>query len=843
MIKKLIQLERGDIDWKTWASGNLYFVFKHICFNVDSGFDGPISLECLLDFKLPVDLNISKYESSAKNIIESYSQEELEGISELVFSFAKNYQNNSCCFFSELYEKLKKRALKSTFKEILTPGSGVKIQNERLFTTTQFFTDDYMARYLIKESLSAKVKVIDVACGGGNFLTIALEEMFNAKCLNSNHDYSSIVENLLSSQLIGFDIDQSMVELSRISLYTKGSTLAKTLLKVEPVIQPYRSQYGFYDIKEKIELGIDKSQPTMFLTNPPFAGKRDITEDLREHLKGNFPLSNGDMCVSFLQNMMSIMQENDVLGVVIQKSWMNLKSFNNFREMFLNDYKLTSCIDLGAGAFQAISGEKASVALVSIHKNQKHERYKTLFVNLTGLTFNEKKRILNTGDIKDLSVNVDLKLLNIHGDNSFKYQLGSTVLNILNANGSYRDFATPMQGSSTGDHKKFIDFIWKRKDDKEWKLVSKGGGYCQWFGLNHYCVRWGDNGELIRQNKGSALRNVDKLEKTQLVFSDTGTLGLNVRLKIEGQIFVASGPGIHVKEGDVYSHLAYLNSILASYLIRNFSPKLTIAAGYIGMLPMTKEIAFNEELSAQSKEVIKLKKVKHNYLVNNYLYEFDNFNTDGNKIIEVVLSNIISDVKCAFKIFQLEDDINSKIFHLLSLPLDEIENIDKKMYPRKYLPFDSYNITDLDNVIFSSLDKATEFKGCKTKGNILGNDNVMSVLSSHFDPDINNIMGILSGNINGLNKTIVLYFEDFLHKLVLKCMGFNDISNWSEIKMNIKDVEFNSQVLFPNIQVECEEHLSLSFTSWLSNRLPVIHLEVFKGAPILHFYENFLELK
>jgi len=847
MIKKLIQLEHGAIDWNTWASGNLYFVFKRICLDVDSMGSDSVGLEQLLGFKLPVDLKISKYESSARKIIESHTSEELENISEIVSYFAKNYQENSCCFFSELYEKLKKRALKSTFKDILTPGSGVKISNERLFITTQYFTDDYMARYLIKDALSDlkdDVKVIDVACGGGNFLTIALEEMFNQECLNIPiNKRRNVLEALLLNQLIGFDIDPSMIELSKISLYAKGCTLVNNLLNVAPVVRLYQSKYGFYDIKNKLELGIENSQSTIFLTNPPFAGKRDITEDLREYLKVNFSLSNGDMCVSFLQNMMSIMQNTDVLGVVIQRSWMNLKSFHKFREMFLSNYKLTSCIDLGAGAFQEISGEKASVALVSVTKNQGHEQYKTQFVDLNNLTFMEKKKVLNSSRIRKFETNVDLKLLRVNGENSFKYQLGNSLLNILKASCSYRDFATPMQGSSTGDHKKFIDFIWKRKNDENWKPVSKGGGYCQWFGLNHYCIKWGNDGEFIRGNKGSALRNINKIEQTQLVFSDTGTLGLNVRLKVEGQIFVASGPGIHVKEGCVYSHIAYLNSIFASYLIRNFSPKLTIAAGYIGMLPMTKEIAFDEELSDFSRKIIELKKLKQSSLINNLLYSFEDLFIGRGETMRVVFSNVINDISRAYETCQIEDKINCRVFELLNLSPSDIENIYKKMYPRRYLPFNTYNIADLDDSISSNMDKATEFKGCKAKGNILGHDNIMALLSSQYDSDRSNIFSVLSEHPDDLLKTTSFYLEDLLHKIILKCMGFNNVCNWSEIKIDIKEVMFESSNYFSDIQEACQKYLNLSFTEWILNRLSIVHLDAFKGAPILYCHEDFLELK
>ena len=88
----------------------------------------------------------------------------------------------------------------------------------------------------------------------------------------------------------------------------------------------------------------------------------------------------------------------------------------------------------------------------------------------------------------------------------------------------------------------------------------------------------------------SYCRNVKYFGDTQMVFSDTGTAGLNVRVLLDNQIFIASGPGIRVVEGNEYAHLAFLNSRIAAYYVRMMSPKLTIAAGYIGQIPVNDNI-------------------------------------------------------------------------------------------------------------------------------------------------------------------------------------------------------------------------------------------------------------
>ena len=143
--------------------------------------------------------------------------------------------------------------------------------------------------------------------------------------------------------------------------------------------------------------------------------------------------------------------------------------------------------------------------------------------------------------------------------------------------------------------------------DEEWVLVSKGGGYSKWNGLNHYKLRWGKDGEYIKATKGSAMRNVKYFDSTELVFSDTGTSGLNVRLLQNHQLFVASGPGIRISEGNKYSHIALLNSRLYSYYLKIISPKLTIAAGYISKIPTIKNLINSPNLAKAGERCCELK--------------------------------------------------------------------------------------------------------------------------------------------------------------------------------------------------------------------------------------------
>jgi len=134
-------------------------------------------------------------------------------------------------------------------------------------------------------------------------------------------------------------------------------------------------------------------------------------------------------------------------------------------------------------------------------------------------------------------------------------------------------------------------------------------------------IKWGKEGEYIKSQKGSALRNVKYFGDTQMLFSDTGTAGLNVRVLLDNQIFIASGPGIRVVEGNEYAHLAFLNSRIAAYYVRMMSPKLTIAGGYIGQIPVNDNIYSSVVLEKEARLCVELKRKMLSTRPNNIEYE------------------------------------------------------------------------------------------------------------------------------------------------------------------------------------------------------------------------------
>ena len=316
------------------------------------------------------------------------------------------------------YQFLKKDLEKNAFSKI--GQDNVKITGLDLLYTTQFFTDKYMVKYLVNECLLnfdstniENIVVIDVASGGGNFLNYSFERLFELyKKAKPEWSNLLIVDTILKKAIVGYDLDENLSKIASLSLFVKACGYAVPSESTEinifggiendklgflnpHVCSNFIKQKTFKSFLEEIK---KEKKIKVFVTNPPFMGKRDMDTSLKNYLLVRYPQSKGDLCVSFIQRIIQLMDKNDVLGVVSQNNWMYLSSLKEFRKLFLKTQTLKECIDLGSNAFEDINGEKTNIALCVIgHSNVPTSR----FYNLKYKNLSEKRHLVSEKNIPD----------------------------------------------------------------------------------------------------------------------------------------------------------------------------------------------------------------------------------------------------------------------------------------------------------------------------------------------------------------------------------------------------------------------------------------------------------
>ena len=722
------------------------------------------------------------------------------------------------------------------------------------YSTTQFFTEKYMISTLVDSlHIEPEMKLMDPACGGGNFLLYCLDVLAEEHLTKVNNS-KEMVEGLnrILENIYGYEIDPYLAVVASINLRLKCvALLAKHCGHCDIYNFNSFSPQIFFPVEDTIGGALDASflpqtirmvgKPSgvkiqdvfqeidIIATNPPFQTVKGMDEKQKEYLKHYYPQCKCDMCNAFIELSSKLLKIGGKAGLVTQNSWMYLDSFTSFRETLLSRCTIQSICELGSNAFYDLNGEKTNVALLRFENSLPQPETKVKLTALNTMETAQIEDILSSNAADDMYSQFISQTDVLNNAGARFDMVSSTHLrdNLLHSE-QYGAYAVPMQGTSTGDSKKLIRPFWEHIGDLDWRLVSKGGGYARWQGLNHYCVKWGEDGEYIKAIKGSAIRNAKYFNETQMVFSDTGTAGLNVRELLPEQIFVASGPGIRIQAGNHYAHLAFLNSRYASYYIRLLSPKLTIAAGYIAKIPMSATLVTSKSLSTLAEQCIVLKKrrlEKRPYNIEfNYLCHDDTIS-----IKKAAYQWLRDDLYCEWTQLKLEEQIDQEIFCEMKLTREDIAAIDE--YLGSKLIYSRRSSKELDmkawpEIFMQSLDYNCDLKRTKATKKSLGCDGIIEFLSQKLAVSCETIYNAFVEERVALDKVITLYRSLYFHALVMSALRYKE----QRIRMSVADILLKSGITDISDLND--------FKDWIRTEFNIVHNESFLRCPIYYFDKN-----
>ncbi|WP_446898808.1 HsdM family class I SAM-dependent methyltransferase [Clostridium sp. LBM24168] len=738
-----------------------------------------------------------------------------------------------------------------------------KLLGNDKFANTQFFTEKYMLTYLIDklEIIKDNERILDPACGGGNFLLYALDVICDNKIQSKigQKDILKIIQDALN-RLIGYDLDKEIAIVASINLKLKALSIMLNKginvnikiwsnLNTNIYFSVFDNILGFLDVEvdiHKIQNTCNKEEALLsdilreskyIITNPPFQTVKGMNEDLKEYLKINYPLAKCDVCNAFLEQILRNLKVNGKCGVVTQNSWMFLDTFTDFRKKLIKNYTIKSVVELGSNSFYDLNGEKASVALIIFEKNLKiNNQLEFIGIKNESLGFKESVLSCNNEIMNYKSKFAQKDFLN---NKNYRLDFLSTgkIKEAFSILPMYGEFATPMQGTSTGNSAELIDYFWNHFSDEEWALVSKGGGYSRWNGLNHYKLKWGKDGEYIKSTKGSAMRNVKYFDCTELVFSDTGTSGLNVRLLKRRQLFVASGPGIRINEGNKYAHIALLNSRIYSYYLKIISPKLTIAAGYIAKIPTVKQLINSSSLAIAAKRCCELKNSFLCKRPTNFEYKSLNIVKNMQPIKQLAVNEFLDDIKIELERLKLEYEIDCEVMNAYSFSKIELNKIKEEV---GVCAFDSSNnividsIGNLDKEINDLLNINCELKRTRSSKTSLGCDGIIEFLVDKHSYSPISLCNFLEKNVDKFSQVINKYKYFVMHRIVLNLVMYNP-------ENGVEHKSINDDYIVRNCGI-CKSELGKLLT-WIKTDFNNYHKTAFCKNPFLRYEEDIKTLK
>ena len=339
-------------------------------------------------------------------------------------------------------------------------------------------------------------------------------------------------------------------------------------------------------------------------TNPPYAGTGNLSANVNNFVKKNYPDSKADLFAVFIERCRQMTVNNGFQAMITQHAWMFLSSFEKLREKMM----LTETVNmahLGARAFEEIGGEVVQTTAFVRCANHV-EGYKGTYCRLIEPTSQQGKADMFISGQNQYRVG-QISFSKIPGV-PVAYWISPEVLKLFDER-TVGSIADAKSGMTTTDNTRFLR-LWEEvncqkigfgygniadtQDMKyKWFPFCKGGDFRRWAGNESFVVNWFNNGEEIRiaaeGATGGRLVNIDCALRECLVWTKISSANISLRMKKQGIFFSDAAPGVFANRETLYYLLALLNTKYANEIIKLINPTLNFVPGAVSSVPVKKD--------------------------------------------------------------------------------------------------------------------------------------------------------------------------------------------------------------------------------------------------------------
>ena len=187
-------------------------------------------------------------------------------------------------------------------------------------------------------------------------------------------------------------------------------------------------------------------------TNPPYAGTSNLSANVNNFVKKNYPDSKADLFAVFIERCRQMTVNNGFQAMITQHSWMFLSSFEKLREKMM----LTETVNmahLGARAFEEIGGEVVQTTAFVRCANHV-EGYKGTYCRLIEPTSQQGKEDMFLAEENRYTVNQD-DFAKIPGA-PVAYWVSQSVINAFKQAKPLGEQYDARSGLQTNDNTRFL---------------------------------------------------------------------------------------------------------------------------------------------------------------------------------------------------------------------------------------------------------------------------------------------------------------------------------------------------------------------------------------------------
>ncbi|HLC41777.1 MAG TPA: Eco57I restriction-modification methylase domain-containing protein, partial [Methylomirabilota bacterium] len=423
----------------------------------------------------------------------------------------------------------------------------------------------------------------------------------------------------------------------------------------------------------------------VIVTNPPYAGSGNLGTVLKRFVAREYKAGKRDLYAAFIERCIQFGVPNGVVGLVSQRTWLFLSSFLPLRQQVLNHTSLMTLADLGAHAFEEISGEFVNVVLFTLRLSSPERNQRITALRLVGSPTAQEKALKLASDSSSSEASTvftpfQLDISSIPGS-PVAYWLTKSFIEALKLR-QLKDVAQVLEGLHPEDVERFVRYCWEvPKETVRWFRFARGGGYSKWAGLTWYRVNWENDGREIKAEK-AIVPSKHMYFMPGLTFSRIAQGSLSLRI-MDDTIFSDAGHAIFHQ--DRFAACALLNSRAYSFLLRSISPKLDFSKGYVERMPVPE--CDWRLLRAIAERCVHLKKVILAMTPVEDLFVRVAGERQDVSLCSAIIGDCLESEKHAAILHALEGDSDSVVFSAFSLSEEDIELAVKEVgIPAGWLP-------------------------------------------------------------------------------------------------------------------------------------------------------------
>ena len=367
-------------------------------------------------------------------------------------------------------------------------------------------------------------------------------------------------------------------------------------------------------------LDIMRRRYDIVLCNPPYSGRRNMNETLRQFLKDAYPKRDGDLFSAFISRCLELTRDDGRCGMVTIHTFMFVSSYEEIRKDLIETTGIETVCHLGTRTEFDVANKTAQgfVAFV-VRKDPEKSRClgtEGTWYRLVEADGTEKRDLLERELQKEISdyrfflVQRDLTLI---GKWPWIYWISDRIRKTFVDAPNLSTVAKPAVGQNTGDNFRYLRSWWEvgarniffscsdieaaKKSSLKWFPYMKGGEYRKWYGNQSYVINWGNDAEDLKalaviRNNGKHwsryLQNLDYLFREGITYTFLTVSNFNVRYLPRGFIFDVAGSSIFPKTEavDAFILAGILNSKLATFFMKLLNPTVNYQVGDLARIPI-----------------------------------------------------------------------------------------------------------------------------------------------------------------------------------------------------------------------------------------------------------------